>query len=104
MGGSRGGQEQGDVTCYAPEENMTLQWYIVSDPSICGGQPVIRGTRVLLRVILGHLAHGASVEDIQQDFPSLKAEHIRAVIAFAAASAAEDLPAPPPVPPGTWRP
>jgi uncharacterized protein (DUF433 family) len=40
------------------------------------------------------LAAGDSVEDILSDFPSLKAEDIRAAIAFAAASAEEDLPVP----------
>jgi uncharacterized protein (DUF433 family) len=68
------------------------------DPAICGGQPVLRGTRVLVRVILGYLAHGEPVEVILREFPSLIEEDVRAVIAFAAASASEDLPAPSPVP------
>jgi uncharacterized protein (DUF433 family) len=72
---------------------------IVRDPTICGGQPVLKGTRVLLRVILSHLAHGDTTETIRREFPSLTEEHLRAVIAFAAASASEDLPAPSPVPP-----
>ena len=38
---------------------------IVRDPAICAGQPVIRGTRVLVRVILGFLAHGEPV-DVQE--------------------------------------
>ncbi len=60
---------------------------IVRDPEICGGQPVIRGTRVLVRVILGFLAHGESSEVIRREFPSLTEEDVRAVITFAAASA-----------------
>ncbi len=71
---------------------------IIRDPAICGGQPVIRGTRVLARVILGYLAHGEPLEVILQEFPSLREDDVRAVIAFAAASASEDLPAPSPVP------
>lgn len=71
---------------------------IVRDPAICGGQPVIRGTRVLVRVILGYLAHGEPVDVILREFPSLAEEDVRAVIAFAAASASEDLPAPSPAP------
>jgi uncharacterized protein (DUF433 family) len=54
----------------------------------------MRGTRVLLRTILASLAEGASEEDILQDFPTLSAQDVRAAIAFAAASAEEDLPAP----------
>ncbi len=68
---------------------------ITSDPGICGGQPVIKGTRVLLRTILASLAEGDSVESILGSFPSLSEEDVRAVIAFAAASAEEDIPSPP---------
>lgn len=71
---------------------------IVRDAAVCGGEPTIRGTRVLVRTVLGYLAHGETTEVILRDFPSLEADDVRAVIAFAAASAAEDLPAPPPVP------
>ena len=66
--------------------------YIVRDPRVCGGQPVVRGTRVTVRTILASLAEGATVEDILRDFPTLSEEAVRAVIAFAAASAEEDLP------------
>jgi len=78
---------------------VTYQERIHRDPSICGGQPVIRGTRVLVRTILSYLAQGSSTADIQAEFPSLNDEDVRAVIAFAAAAASEDLPAPSPVPP-----
>jgi uncharacterized protein (DUF433 family) len=77
---------------------MTFRDHIVRDPAICGGQPVIRGTRVLVRVILGYLAHGEPTAVILREFPSLTEEDVRAVIAFSAASASEDLPAPPPLP------
>jgi uncharacterized protein (DUF433 family) len=65
---------------------------IVRDPSICGGEPVIRGTRVPLRTVLASLSDGDSVEEIVAAFPSLTPEDVRAVIAFAADSAREDLP------------
>jgi len=67
---------------------------IVRDKGICGGEPVFRGTRVTLRTVLASLADGDSAEEILADFPSLKAEDIQAAIAFAAASAEEDLPVP----------
>jgi uncharacterized protein (DUF433 family) len=69
--------------------------YIQRNPAICGGEPVIVGTRVTVRTVLASLAEGAEVEDILADFPSLDRDAVRAVIAFAAASAEEDLPAPP---------
>ena len=67
---------------------------IVRDPQICGGEPVFKGTRVTLRTVLASLAAGDSAEEILADFPNLKPEHIRAAIAFASASAEEDLPVP----------
>ena len=56
---------------------------------------MIRGTRFTLRKLLASLAEGATVDDILADFPSVSAEDVQAVIAFAAASAEEDLPVPP---------
>lgn len=67
---------------------------IVRDPKICGGEPVFKGTRVTLRTVLASLATGDTPEAILADFPSLTPEDIRAAIAFAAASAEEDLPVP----------
>lgn len=73
---------------------MSLDYsrYIVQDPKICGGDPVVRSTRVPVRTVLASLAEGATVAEILEDFPTLTEEAVRAVIAFAAASAAEDLP------------
>lgn len=68
--------------------------YIVRDPKVCGGEPVLKGTRVTLRTVLASFAEGASAAEILADFPTLREEHIRAVVAFAAASAQEDLPLP----------
>lgn len=68
---------------------------IVRDKEICGGEPVFKGTRVTLRTVLASLAAGDSAEEILADFPSLKANDVQAAIAFAAASAEEDLPVPP---------
>jgi uncharacterized protein (DUF433 family) len=67
---------------------------IIRDKGVCGGEPVFKGTRVTLRTVLASLAGGDSAEEILSDFPSLKAEDVQAAIAFAAASAEEDLPVP----------
>lgn len=72
--------------------SMNYRDFIVRDPKICGGQPVIKGTRVTLRTVLASLAEGASIAEILQDFPTLSEDDVRAVIAFAAISAEEDLP------------
>jgi len=65
---------------------------IERDPRVAGGQAVVKGTRVTLRTVLASLAEGATIEEILKDFPTLTELDVRAVIAFAAASAQEDLP------------
>jgi len=73
---------------------MDYRQYISRDAQICGGEPVIKGTRVTVRTILASLAEGARIEEILKDFPTLTEEDVRAVIAFAAVSAEEDMPIP----------
>jgi uncharacterized protein (DUF433 family) len=63
---------------------MDYASFIVRDMKVCGGEPVIRGTRVPLRTVLASLAEGAQVDQILKDFPTLTAEAVRAVIGFAA--------------------
>lgn len=86
-----------EVACRRPSvylARMALNYAsrIIRDPAVCGGQPTIKGTRVTLRTILASLAEGATVPEILGDFPTLTEEDVRAVIAFAAASAEEDIP------------
>ncbi|HEX8522879.1 MAG TPA: DUF433 domain-containing protein [Tepidisphaeraceae bacterium] len=74
---------------------MQISQFITRNPKIAHGEPIILGTRVPLRTILASLAEGATVEEIVADFPTVSQEAVRAVIAYAAASAEEDLPTPP---------
>lgn len=71
---------------------MNYHAYIVRDPAICGGVPVVRGTRIPVRTILSSLEAGDTFEAITRDFPSVSPEALRAIVAYAAASAREDLP------------
>ena len=70
---------------------MNYQERIIRDPRVVGGEPVLRGTRVTLRTVLASLAEGATTAEIRADFPTLIEEDVRAAIAFAGASAQEDL-------------
>lgn len=67
---------------------------IVRSPEVCGGEALFKGTRVTLRTVLASLAEGDNPEQILAAFPSLSPEDIQAAIAYAAASAEEDLPLP----------
>jgi uncharacterized protein (DUF433 family) len=76
----------------APDNTMNFANYFQRDPQICGGETVLKGTRVPLRTVLARLAEGYSFDEILQDFPSLFEEQLRVVVVFAATSAKEDLP------------
>lgn len=73
---------------------MDYQQYFIRDPQICGGELVIKDTRVTVRTILASLAEGATIDEIVEDFPTVTGPAVRAVIAFAATSAEDDLPLP----------
>lgn len=69
--------------------------FIETREGVCGGQPVFKGTRIPLRVVLACLAAGDTPEQILAEFPLLTPDAIRAAIAFAAQAALDDLPLPP---------
>ncbi len=71
---------------------MDISSQIARDPGIAGGEPVFQGTRVPLRTVLASLADGDDEAEILRSFPTLTREHVRAAIAFAAASAVDDMP------------
>lgn len=69
--------------------DLRFQTRVVRDPALCGGELIIRGTRVTLRTIIASLAEGDTPEEIVAAFPSLCAEDVQAAIAFATASSDE---------------
>ena len=60
-----------------------VEVWIVSK-SICGGRPVIRGTRIMLRTILGMVAGGYTVERILGAYPDLTADDVNAALEYVA--------------------
>ena len=59
------------------------------DPLICHGKACIKGTRIMVSVVLDNLAASVNPEEILPSYPSLKMEDIRAAIAYAAELARE---------------
>jgi len=53
------------------------------NPSICHGKPCIKGTRIMVSVILDNLADGVPEEEIIALYPPLSKEDIKASIAYA---------------------
>jgi uncharacterized protein (DUF433 family) len=68
---------------------MTLIGFprIAVDPQVCGGRPVIAGTRMRVTDVLEALAAGATPAEIATDFPYISEDDVRAVLAYAAAQA-----------------
>ena len=64
---------------------MAWQEKIATDPSICGGRPRLKGTRLAVDFLLGLKAAGWTEAQILKDYPSLKDEDLRAVYAYAQA-------------------
>ena len=54
------------------------------NPKICLGQPVVRGTRITVSVILKLLANGRSIEDVIELYPELEAADIQEAMKYAA--------------------
>ena len=69
--------------------------YFERRKELCGGALVVKGTRVPVRTLLASLAEGATETEVLADFPTVTHDGLRAVIAFAAASASDDSPVPP---------
>lgn len=68
---------------------MTLAGFprISVDPAVCGGRPVIAGTRLRVTDVLEMLAGGATPAEIAADFPYVTEDDVRAALAYAAAQA-----------------
>ena len=61
---------------------MLTRW-ILSDPSVMMGKPVIAGTRITVELILEKLAAGETIEQILDAHPRLTRQAIHAALAFA---------------------
>jgi uncharacterized protein (DUF433 family) len=66
---------------------------IVRDPKICHGQAVVKGTRLMVSVVLDSLAAGMTEEQILAEYPTLTREGIRAAAAYGAELARDEYPA-----------
>lgn len=62
---------------------------IVSNPDICHGNPVIRGTRIMVWLVLELLANGDSIDDILTAYAGLTREDVSACLGYASKAAKE---------------
>jgi uncharacterized protein (DUF433 family) len=66
------------------------QELLSSSPLVCGGDLCATGTRIPVTVILDSLAEGATQDEVLASYPSLRADHIDAALAYAAELAHEE--------------
>ncbi|MEQ1850781.1 MAG: DUF433 domain-containing protein [Chthoniobacteraceae bacterium] len=68
-----------------------MNWteHIVADPNVCHGKACIRGTRILVSVVLDNLAAGLTATEIVMSYPSLKPADVTAAMAYSADLARE---------------
>lgn len=67
----------------------SFQDRISVDPEVCHGQPCVKGTRIMVWLILHYLANGDSIDDVLAAYPALTREDVLACLAYAAETARE---------------
>ena len=71
-------------------EKLDWQGRVTIDPKVCHGKPCIRGTRIMVSIILDYLKAGESSQEILEQYPTLEDADIRAALAYAAWLAHEE--------------
>ena len=73
-------------------ERKNIDWRacIHADPAILAGKPVVRGTRLAVDFLLELLAVGWSEDEILANYPQLRGDDLRAVLAYACEHVRED--------------
>jgi uncharacterized protein (DUF433 family) len=56
--------------------------HIVKIQGVAGGEPIILGTRIMIRTIIEHYQLGSSIEEILWDFPQLSSAQIHDALAY----------------------
>ena len=68
---------------------MKWQDYVTVDPAVCHGKACIKGTRIMVSVVLDDLAAGLTPDETVRSYPSLSREAVQAAMAYAAELARE---------------
>jgi uncharacterized protein (DUF433 family) len=68
---------------------MNWRERISVDPAVCHGQACIKGTRVMVAVVLDNVAAGVTIDELLKSYPTLSAEDVQAALEYAAELARE---------------
>ena len=64
--------------------------HISMNPNVCHGKPCIKGTRIMVSIILDYLSAGETQETILREYPQITEGDVRAVLGYAAWLAHEE--------------
>ena len=67
-----------------------MEGRIMVDPKVCVGKPCIRGTRIMVKNILGMLAGGYTVDRVLEAYPELSMEDVSSALEYASQAIDED--------------
>lgn len=70
-------------------KGMDWRARISIDPAVCHGKACIKGTRIMVSVVLDNLAEGLSADEIVKLYPTLQREDVAAAVSYAAELARE---------------
>ncbi len=62
--------------------NQELEENIIIMPDVCGGKPVVRGTRITAQSVLEMLAAGDPIEEVLAAYPSLTRDDVLACLRY----------------------
>ena len=60
------------------------QRIITIEPGKRGGKPCIRGMRIPVSIIVGQIAHGATIDEVLDDYPDLESADIEQALHYSA--------------------
>ncbi len=64
---------------------MDYHNFIIRNPQILAGKPIIKGTRISVELILKKMSEGATILDLLKSYPHINEEQIYAVLAYSSA-------------------
>lgn len=70
--------DEWEVSCMVMFERITF------DQKILGGRACIRGMRIPVSVLVGQIAHGASIDEVLSEYPDLETDDVRQALEYAA--------------------
>jgi uncharacterized protein (DUF433 family) len=77
------------VATVSEDNEMNWRDCITVDPAVCHGQACIKGTRIMVAVILDNLAAGIETDELLKSYPTLSVDDVHAALEYAAELARE---------------